>query len=234
MSTGRKFFEGTNFEDNWFFYHNVLSLMTEKNCIVWMKRKGYYKHWILPELGLNNDIGNFGGRPVRASPEFMPLDASLNKDVHKMVDNSCLLSSNTTKRLGNAKDEREFSMANPTEISKSYPCVFDPVAGVAPSSKRIIQDIDGVFDAIKIVAGKKGVYMQGLAEKAGRRYMKSKQKMGHGGKREAEDPSLRYLSDAKKVHPSLRALMKDAREKEEAKRKEKEAEEANTQEMQQD
>ena len=90
--------------------------------------------------------------------------------------------------------------------------MYNAITGVAPPSERILQDVDGVWKAFKIVGEAKGVYDQGLAEKTGRRYMKSKTKMGHGGSRTAKDPSLAYLKRTTMMHPDLKALMKEARE----------------------
>ena len=36
----RDFFQGTNHEDDWLFYHNTLSLLAAKDCIVWIKNAG--------------------------------------------------------------------------------------------------------------------------------------------------------------------------------------------------
>ena len=52
-------FEGTVYKDNWFFYHDALSLMTAGETVEWMKFKGYYKHWILPQNALNIHIPYF-------------------------------------------------------------------------------------------------------------------------------------------------------------------------------
>ena len=90
--------------------------------------------------------------------------------------------------------------------------MYDAITGVASPSERILQDIDGVWKAFKIVAEAKGVYIQILAERTGRRYMKSKTKMGHGGARTAKDRSLAYLKKTTMMHPDLKALMKEARE----------------------
>ena len=56
-------FQGTVYEDNWFFYHDALSLMTATETVEWMQSQGYYKHWILPENDLNININYF--RKVR-------------------------------------------------------------------------------------------------------------------------------------------------------------------------
>ena len=44
-------FIGTTHEDDWFFYHDALSQMTAKKTVEWMKTKGYYKRWLIPQLG---------------------------------------------------------------------------------------------------------------------------------------------------------------------------------------
>ena len=90
--------------------------------------------------------------------------------------------------------------------------MYDAITGVAPPSERILQDIDGVWKAFKILAEAKGVYVQGLAERTGRHYMKSKMKMGYGGSRTAKDLSLTYLKKTTMMCPDLKALMKEARE----------------------
>ena len=75
-----KIFKGTDHENDWYFYHDALSMMTSAPTIAWMKEKGYYDRWLLPKLDL------LAGTIYRFSlpgdsPELMPLDNSLNKDV---------------------------------------------------------------------------------------------------------------------------------------------------------
>ena len=124
-----------------------------------MAKKGHSKRWILPELGLNDDIGSFGGRPVGSSPEFMPLDASLNKDVHELVSRHCLLLRRTMRKLNQKEDARTFSLSTPKQATSAYFRVYDAITGVAPPSERILQDIDGMWKALEIVAEAKGVYI---------------------------------------------------------------------------
>ena len=100
MTKTAEFFDGTKHEKMWYGYHDALSLMTEKGYTAWMKEKKvsdldmrtYYECSILPQLGLNDNIGSCGGWPVRNSPEFMPWDASLNNDAHETVRRHCVLS----------------------------------------------------------------------------------------------------------------------------------------------
>ena len=74
-SVSEEHFKGTEHEDTWWIYHEALSIMTEAKTVKWMREKGYLKCWILPELGINDGIGSFGGRPTGNSPEYMPWDA---------------------------------------------------------------------------------------------------------------------------------------------------------------
>jgi hypothetical protein len=45
-----------------------------------------YKRWLLPLNGLSTDLKAYVGRPVGNSPELMPLDCSLNQNIHVAVD----------------------------------------------------------------------------------------------------------------------------------------------------
>ena len=45
-------FLGTHHQGDFYFYHDVLSLMTSKETTQWMESKNILKHWILPEQGL--------------------------------------------------------------------------------------------------------------------------------------------------------------------------------------
>jgi hypothetical protein len=47
-----KIFEGSKYENDWFIYHDALSLMTASDTKKWMEDKDYLKRWIRPKLGL--------------------------------------------------------------------------------------------------------------------------------------------------------------------------------------
>ena len=55
-------------------FHDALKQMTSKATTDWMKTKGFYKRWVLPENGVNRHISMYEGRPVGNSPELMQLD----------------------------------------------------------------------------------------------------------------------------------------------------------------
>ena len=93
MDTSSGFFKHTEYAGKWYIYHDALVLMTEKGCVKWMENtrvseldtQTYYECWILPQLGLNDNISRYGGRPVENCPELMPWDARLNRDSHETV-----------------------------------------------------------------------------------------------------------------------------------------------------
>ena len=63
---------------NFWWYHNLLSMLTAKETRVEMECCGILCHWILPENGLNAGT-KYAHCPVGNCPEFMPWDCSLLK-----------------------------------------------------------------------------------------------------------------------------------------------------------
>ena len=80
VKEGENLMKGSVHEDDFFIVHGALVLMTAKEMIQWMKEKNYYHRWLLPMNGLQEGT-TYAGRPVGNSPEFMPLDNSLNRDI---------------------------------------------------------------------------------------------------------------------------------------------------------
>mmetsp|Transcript_15157 Transcript_15157/g.25127 ORF Transcript_15157/g.25127 Transcript_15157/m.25127 type:complete len:238 (+) Transcript_15157:240-953(+) len=138
-----RIFKGTTHEHDWYFYHDALSLMTAKESVAWMKYKGYYERWILPECGLlmdQKELKRYIGRPTGDTPEIMNWDSTLNKDVHESVKQHVHATITLDK-----DDPRKFSLATPIQGAHAYMRVLDPETGVCPSSKRIIEDTEKAF-----------------------------------------------------------------------------------------
>ena len=91
MKEAENLMKGYVHEGNLFIVHGALVLMTAKDTIQWMKDKNYYHRWLLPMNGLQ-DGTPYSGRPVDNSPEFMPLDNSLNRDILHSLRFHCVLS----------------------------------------------------------------------------------------------------------------------------------------------
>ena len=49
VKESEKVFQNTRYENNWYFYHNALTLMTLKECRNWMEKRNCEKHWLLSE-----------------------------------------------------------------------------------------------------------------------------------------------------------------------------------------
>ncbi len=96
----------------------------------------------------------------------MPLDNMLNKDNKKSVDRQVVVSNAI---CGDKNDKRVFSLTTPKEGSRAYDRIFHPVTGVAPTSDRIIQDIDRVFTSKRKIFAAKGAHVPGLANRTGHR-----------------------------------------------------------------
>ena len=106
-------FKGTDHEDNWFFYHDALNLMTAKDTIAWMKEKDYLKHWLLPKLGLLAGTA-YEHKLPGDSPELMPMDSTLNKDIDDSAKRHVAVTSHLVWNK-QVKDLRKFSLATPKE-----------------------------------------------------------------------------------------------------------------------
>ena len=86
-------FADTANKNSYHFYHDALSQLTCDETVQWMKDTTIpgedtciYDRWVKPENGLNDAFGKrWWARPVGDSPELMPLDNSLNQDIHESV-----------------------------------------------------------------------------------------------------------------------------------------------------
>ena len=119
MKESEKLMKVSVHEDDLFIVHDALVLITVKETIKWMKENYYFHRWLLPMNGLQ-DRTPYAGRPVGNSPNVMPLDNSINRDILHSLRFHCVL-----KRFlldGEEKGEEErnmrFSFSTPKEISR--------------------------------------------------------------------------------------------------------------------
>jgi len=164
----KKVMAGTAHESDWLFSHDALSQMTAAATVKWMKERDIYKHWLLPEKGLNSSSARYKDRPIGNSPEVMPWDCALNKDIKDQIKRHVAFTSGLLDT-----DVRKFSKATPSKIDSAISRLFDPslpVGAGVPSSRRIIQDVSRCMgtNLLGIIeAG--GVVVQGLGDRNGRR-----------------------------------------------------------------
>ena len=150
----RDAFVGTHHEDDWFFYHDALSLMTAKTTVSWMKREEYYMRWLIPQLGCNEGT-IYAHRPAGNSPEWMPLDNALNNDIQQSISLHCAITAHLPDN-----DPRKFSMATPKTIQRGIERLWGENGNV-PSLRRIMHDCDKTLRAFGTVFEHAGKWCQG-------------------------------------------------------------------------
>jgi hypothetical protein len=220
MRATEKAYHGTIHEEDWMLYHDALIVMTAQDCKDWMKtqpigNKGltFYDKWILPLHGLNDGISRYNaGNPVGNSPELMPLDNCLNKDLHEHVQTHIMMS----LACEVPRDSKEaFSLSCPNRGRSAYLRIWDPsVNGIGPSSARIIQDTKKVVDALRMIKEKKGAFVDGLAQRPGKRnIISSVPSKVRGGKREKKIITNASFADRTDFHSDLKKILKEAVDK---------------------
>ena len=140
--------------------------MTATSTIEWMKKKDYLRRWLLPmnQLGADDkDLKAYMNRPVGNSPEMMPWDCSLNKDLKDAVMRHVCYTCHLPE-----DDERKFSLSTPKRGSYAFRRILEHEDG-EPSSKRILQDIAKVFQSMRRILEAKGTLITGIGDRRGRR-----------------------------------------------------------------
>ena len=175
----KKLFVGSKYEDNCFFYYDALTLMTSTSCKRFLQETNIIDHWILPQQGCNKKT-KFANRPVGNSPEVMPLDSNLNKDLHEGVSWLCAV----TARLDDS-DPNKFSKTTPKRALSAYRRAWYPtfLPEGFPNSQRIVRDVDRVVDEVYLrIFRARGVVVKGLGTRRGRRNDLGLGKLPRGGK----------------------------------------------------
>ena len=129
----------------------------------------FWDLWLLPRLDIFAGLKNEDDIPGN-SPEFMPWDNSLNKDLDDAMDFHCALTAHLPK-----DDRRKFSCSTPERTAYGYQRLL---AGIAISSERIIQDCERVLTSMLVFFEADGIFMPGLANHTGHREIR---RGGHGG-----------------------------------------------------
>jgi hypothetical protein len=118
--------KGTTYEGEGQFYHNALTLMICNKSKANMRENNLLKYWLLPLEKLQEGTRYHDSIPGD-SPKLMPLDETLNQDIHSSARYHVAITSHLPK-----DDPRKFSFATPKEISRAYLRLVDPNTGGAP------------------------------------------------------------------------------------------------------
>ena len=119
ITESSRIMRGTAHEDDWYFYHDALALMTANATMEWMEKtmvdgRSMKSRWLVPQNGVNARTV-YEGRPVGNSPEFMPLDNSLNNNIKASLNRHCCVTSHLPR-----DDKRRFSNSTPKKSVKEY------------------------------------------------------------------------------------------------------------------
>ena len=114
MKEADKLMKGSVHEDDFFFFHDDLVLITPKERIKCMKENNCFYRLLLPINGLQ-DRTPYAGRPVDNIPGFMPLDNSLNIEILNSLRLHCVLRRFFIDGEGTDEEERNmrFNLSTP-------------------------------------------------------------------------------------------------------------------------
>jgi hypothetical protein len=166
----KRVIKGTKNEGRGLWYHDALSLMMCKKSVQYMKEKGIFDSWLLPWDRLQEGTRYHESIPGD-SPELMPLDETLNMDIHASACYHVAI----TSHLPN-NDPRKYSFSPPKEISCAYLHLVDPATGSAPPSTRIVQDCEKWIRSLGKIREAGGKMVQGFGQNGHR-------ERSHGNKR---------------------------------------------------
>jgi hypothetical protein len=110
--------------------------MTCNKTKQYMEDNDLLKYWLLPLEGLQAGTKYQNSIPGD-SPELMPLDETLNMDIHSSARYHVAITAHLAKN-----DPKKFTFSTPKEVSNSYLRLIDDVTGNVPSLHRIVQDCD--------------------------------------------------------------------------------------------
>lgn len=205
-------YSGTKYETSWLVYHDALSSLTSGATQAWMKvtftadGRSYFDCMVNPLNGLNAGTV-YAGRPVGNSPEMMPLDSSLNKD----LDDCVALHVTYCNHMVSTDPgfDTRFSRSTSTLQDSTYGRLYDPSHGPHAGgmvSSRIIQDILKVLPACAVIAKARGICCPGLGSRNGHRKVVGKAKRGGVRVRAPPKPAPWLHPDVLPVKAKMREL----------------------------
>ena len=105
----KEVFKDSVHEHDWMFYRDALSLTTSNECKSFMEREVILTHWLLPQNGVNART-IYAYRPIGNTPELIPMDCNLNRDIHEGAMRHVAFTSRLAKNY-----PRKFSIATPKQ-----------------------------------------------------------------------------------------------------------------------
>jgi hypothetical protein len=152
-------------------------------------------------MGLHSDdpdLKAYLGTIPGSSPENMPWDLSLNKDVHEDTNRHAVLAHEL------AEDDRtKFDLSTPKRGSWAYQRVLQ----ICPSSARIKQDVLKVFDSMEKVRKAGGILVEGMGKNYGRWYENVRIRQPCGGYRPRRMARDDYGEGKRQMHDDAKVTI---------------------------
>ena len=169
IKEGNRLFRDTPFKDTWKVYHDALPQWWEKGAQAFMEEQGFKdRQWRCN--GFTNLLvaKYYRNKLMGDSPELMPLDSSLFNDLIEGV--ALHVVGSTTLEKG-----KRYSMGLPNDAWRTMCEVWEK----APSSARVIQDVDRFLVALRKIIAAEGCYVEEFDARHGHR--RAMQKAVKGG-----------------------------------------------------
>ena len=159
IEQGNLLFVDTPYARTWCIYHDALSSWWSAGAQAHMKAKGF-EHRQVRSLDFTNIGTRYENSLPGDTPEYMPLDSNLFSDLEKMVRWNVA----ATNGLPRNHPDR-FDLTTP---SSAWSAVYRTWK-YSPTSDRIVEDINRVFNAIDKVIESRGVAVDFRELRHGRR-----------------------------------------------------------------
>ena len=171
IKEGNRLFRDMPFKDTWKVYHDALPQWWEKGAQAFMEEQGFKdRQWRCN--GFTNLLvaKYYRNKLMGDSPELMPLDSSLFNDLIEGV--ALHVVGSTTLEKG-----KRYLMGLPNDAWRTMCEVWEK----APSSARVIQDVDRFLVALHKIIAAEGCYVEEYDAHHGHRKAMQKAVKGGGG-----------------------------------------------------
>ena len=159
IEEGNRLFEDTPYARTWVIYHDALSQWWSKGAQDWMKAHGFGNRQVRG-LGHTNEGTRYEGKLPGDTPEYMPLDSNLFSDLEVMVRWN--VAATIAMPIGHPD---KFDLTTPKSAWSAVERSWEH----APTSNRIVEDIERVFAAIEDVVEHEGIAVDFNVLRHGRR-----------------------------------------------------------------
>jgi hypothetical protein len=165
IKIGNAHYADTPWAESWMIYHDHLSQWWEAGAQAWLAKRGFKDRQVRIRDGVPAIAKRYQGKLVGNTPELMPLDSHLFQDFKDAVLKHVVLTAGLPKRADGSDDPRMFKMGTPNDLMEAMVRVWS----VAPTGKRIVQDVLHWRLAVQAIVDAGGVIVPDMDNRRGRR-----------------------------------------------------------------